>query len=271
MTNKPYLIYILTFSYLSFLPGKVLAQAVDYREMIKRQYNPAFVRTIESNVMREHLIFKSTGNNNAPIKFHIFADLDEVFSQKFFKDNFPYLIRTYDQNVQFIYHHKIYLVESTTNLFFGHLTECLAQQGALWNNTLAFTSFLSVDDKVFDLVDKDLLKICLNDPTIKAEVRVDTAYSFDNTGIGVPAFVLYNTAKPTKGYTLISGIIPTDLLESELQKLADNALPTNTPSPDPSPSPTVKRPILSKISQLYENMLKNLQRTMNALFGKNRQ
>jgi protein-disulfide isomerase len=173
---------------------KVDAQGIAYEEVVEKiRYNP-ISRHPDPETPKE------IGKQDSTLTVHIWGDLGETYTKRFFENIFPQLFEEYKNEAQFVYHHRAFL-SFEKSITLGSIGECAAAQGKFWENISAITNSDGSDLMVVKNVDQEKLAACVANPTIKAIIdqseKDGTNYGYS----GIPTFVIQNTGKPG-GYSI---------------------------------------------------------------------
>lgn len=149
---------------------------------------------------------KEIGAQNSLLKVYIWGDLNEKYTQKFFKEIFEPLRSKYGQEALFIYNHRAFLMQDNS-IRAGMIAECAAKQGQFWDNVLPIIDNSSNLETYGYLrgTNSQELESCLKDPYTRIVIETsenDGKYFGFNS---IPTLVIQNTQNP-QGYSIkISG------------------------------------------------------------------
>lgn len=158
---------------------------------------------------KSHEPGKELGAAHPRVKVYIWADLHETYTRQFFQTTFDDLKQRYAKEALFIYVPRAFL-DAPESIEVGMIAECTAKQDMFWPN-LKVIATKADGLKNFDYlqgVDKEKLKLCLTDSSIKFRV---TQGESDAKSLGfnaIPVIVIQNVATPGPYSIKITGAQP---------------------------------------------------------------
>lgn len=167
---------------------------------------------------------KITGSSNPSVKIHIYGDMLERFTQSFLNTTFPEL-KNKNSQVQFIFHHSIYLpwIDNSNKTRLN--SECLAKQNQFWPN---ISNIQNNQDLVN--IDQNQFKSCLDNSEVNSYVGSSGDQNMYFSSSSVPTFILQKTG--TENAIRINGNQTIDVFASAIKRLTgDNISPQTTSIP----------------------------------------
>ncbi len=195
--------------------------AFNYEDVTQRiRYEDHLVVYTSSNPLIHET--KSLGKGK-DVRLYIFADLNERFTQKFFRETFPELKTRLGDKVTFIYRHHLYTADSKNSLKTAQYVECAAAQNIFWSNipTLIQNSN-SLTTKIFgENLDSIALEKCLKDLNTLAVINDQNNFAEKLGFVGIPTFIVENTKDRTALAVKIDGIHEASYYERAVNEIIE--------------------------------------------------